>query len=140
MRRTAFLLGPGLCLCVTFWNSVTWFSELSHCERLEGSLRKHSGRRKPFQHRCPGVNRGLPLPPIQVVGRAPPLRAAHLHWVLLELTVFTLTEEVMFYYMHWLVHHPIFYKKIPKKHHEWTAPIGTISLHVLPLERSVQPV
>lgn len=36
-----------------------------------------------------------------------------------------------------LVHHPIFYKKIPKKHHEWTAPIGTISLHVLPLERSV---
>ncbi|KAI5235042.1 Fatty Acid Hydroxylase Domain-Containing Protein 2 [Manis pentadactyla] len=88
----------------------------------------------------PGVNRGLPLPPIQVVGRPLLPRAAHLHWVLLELAVFTLTEEVMFYYMHWLFHHPIFYKKIPKRHHEWTAPIGTISLHVLPLERSVQPV
>ncbi|KAK2494065.1 hypothetical protein MC885_020610 [Smutsia gigantea] len=43
---------------------------------------------------------GLPLSPIQVAGRPPPPRAAHLHWVLLELAVFTLTEEVMFYYMH----------------------------------------
>uniref|UniRef100_H0XG30 Fatty acid hydroxylase domain containing 2 n=1 Tax=Otolemur garnettii TaxID=30611 RepID=H0XG30_OTOGA len=56
------------------------------------------------------------------------------HWFLLELVIFTLTEEVLFYYSHRLLHHPAFYKKIHKKHHEWTAPIGVISLYAHPIE------
>nr|KAF6446710.1 fatty acid hydroxylase domain containing 2 [Rousettus aegyptiacus] len=59
------------------------------------------------------------------------------HWFLLELAIFTLIEEVMFYYSHRLLHHPTFYKKIHKKHHEWTAPIGVISLYAHPVEHVV---
>ncbi|ELV12310.1 fatty acid hydroxylase domain-containing protein 2 isoform X2 [Tupaia chinensis] len=56
------------------------------------------------------------------------------HWVLLELAIFTVIEEVLFYYVHRVLHHPAFYKKIHKKHHEWTAPIGVISLYAHPTE------
>ncbi|XP_004737809.1 fatty acid hydroxylase domain-containing protein 2 isoform X2 [Mustela nigripes] len=59
------------------------------------------------------------------------------HWFLLELAIFTLIEEVLFYYSHRLLHHPAFYKKIHKKHHEWTAPIGVISLYAHPIEHVV---
>ncbi|XP_069510066.1 fatty acid hydroxylase domain-containing protein 2 [Ambystoma mexicanum] len=56
------------------------------------------------------------------------------HWVLLELSVFILIEELMFYYSHRLFHHPSLYKHIHKKHHEWTAPVGVVSLYAHPLE------
>ncbi|XP_069754031.1 fatty acid hydroxylase domain-containing protein 2 isoform X1 [Narcine bancroftii] len=56
------------------------------------------------------------------------------HWVLLELCFLGLLEEVFFYYSHRLFHHPTLYKHIHKKHHEWTAPIGIISLYAHPVE------
>ncbi|XP_030066989.1 fatty acid hydroxylase domain-containing protein 2-like isoform X2 [Microcaecilia unicolor] len=56
------------------------------------------------------------------------------HWVLLELFIFTLTVEIVFYYLHRLFHHPKLYRHIHKKHHEWTAPIGVVVLYVHPLE------
>ncbi|XP_004696805.1 fatty acid hydroxylase domain-containing protein 2 [Echinops telfairi] len=59
------------------------------------------------------------------------------HWFLLELVIFTLVEEVMFYYSHRLFHHPALYKKIHKKHHEWTAPVGVVSLYAHPVEHLV---
>ncbi|KAH0629874.1 hypothetical protein JD844_012325, partial [Phrynosoma platyrhinos] len=59
------------------------------------------------------------------------------HWFLLELATFTLTEEILFYYSHRLVHHPFLYKHIHKKHHEWTAPIGIVSVYAHPVEHVV---
>ncbi|KAH9499550.1 Fatty acid hydroxylase domain-containing protein 2 [Bulinus truncatus] len=54
--------------------------------------------------------------------------------VLLELVVFALVEEFGFYYSHRLLHHPRLYKYIHKKHHEWTAPIGIVSIYAHPVE------
>ncbi|KAJ7316521.1 hypothetical protein JRQ81_002683, partial [Phrynocephalus forsythii] len=56
------------------------------------------------------------------------------HWFILELAICTLIEEILFYYSHRLVHHPLLYKHIHKKHHEWTAPIGVVSLYAHPVE------
>lgn len=55
-------------------------------------------------------------------------------WVVFELLVFILVEEVGFYYSHRLVHHPRIYKHVHKIHHEWTAPIGIIALYAHPFE------
>ncbi|XP_026888659.1 fatty acid hydroxylase domain-containing protein 2 [Electrophorus electricus] len=56
------------------------------------------------------------------------------HWVLLELAVCGLLEEIFFYYSHRLFHQPLFYKHIHKIHHEWTAPVGVVSLYAHPVE------
>ncbi|KAI8798362.1 fatty acid hydroxylase domain-containing protein 2 [Biomphalaria glabrata] len=54
--------------------------------------------------------------------------------VLLELAVFAVVEEIGFYYSHRLLHHPRLYKYIHKKHHEWTAPVGIVSIYAHPVE------
>jgi len=56
------------------------------------------------------------------------------HSVILELIGFLLVEEVLFYYIHWALHHRRVYKYIHKKHHEWTAAVAFISLYSHPLE------
>ncbi|XP_072040674.1 fatty acid hydroxylase domain-containing protein 2-like [Amphiura filiformis] len=55
-------------------------------------------------------------------------------WVLLELVIFLLFEEIGFYYSHRLFHHPRLYKHIHKRHHEWTAPIGITAIYAHPIE------
>ncbi|XP_069448572.1 fatty acid hydroxylase domain-containing protein 2 [Ovis canadensis] len=59
------------------------------------------------------------------------------HWFLLELVIFTLTEEVLFCYSHSFLHHPKLHKKIRKKHHEWTVPITATCLSVHPIEHVI---
>ncbi|XP_062358187.1 fatty acid hydroxylase domain-containing protein 2 isoform X1 [Cinclus cinclus] len=58
-------------------------------------------------------------------------------WFLVELSIFTVVEEILFYYSHRLVHHPVLYKHIHKKHHEWTAPIGVVSIYAHPIEHII---
>uniref|UniRef100_A0A8I5ZS99 Fatty acid hydroxylase domain containing 2 n=1 Tax=Rattus norvegicus TaxID=10116 RepID=A0A8I5ZS99_RAT len=59
------------------------------------------------------------------------------HWILVELVLFTLVQEILFYYSHRLFHHPKLFKKVHKKHHEWTTPIGLISIYADPIEHVV---
>ncbi|XP_064481397.1 fatty acid hydroxylase domain-containing protein 2-like [Ornithodoros turicata] len=56
------------------------------------------------------------------------------HWVIFELTVHILIEEVGFYYSHRLLHHPRIYKHIHKRHHEWTSPIAITAVYCHPVE------
>ncbi|XP_056141025.1 fatty acid hydroxylase domain-containing protein 2 isoform X2 [Lampris incognitus] len=56
------------------------------------------------------------------------------HWGLTELAFFSITEEILFYYSHRLFHQPALYKHFHKQHHEWTAPIGIVSIYAHPLE------
>lgn len=58
-------------------------------------------------------------------------------WVLLELVVFILVEEVLFYYSHRFLHSAPIYRRIHKKHHEWTSPVGVSSLYAHPIEHIV---
>uniref|UniRef100_A0A1L8DYC4 Putative c-4 sterol methyl oxidase n=1 Tax=Nyssomyia neivai TaxID=330878 RepID=A0A1L8DYC4_9DIPT len=56
------------------------------------------------------------------------------HWVLLELAVCILIEELGFYYSHRFLHNKYLYKYIHKQHHEWTAPISVTAVYCHPLE------
>ncbi|XP_055714010.1 fatty acid hydroxylase domain-containing protein 2 [Phlebotomus papatasi] len=56
------------------------------------------------------------------------------HWVLLELAVCILVEEVGFYYSHRFLHSKHIYKFIHKQHHEWTAPISVTAIYCHPIE------
>nr|XP_046266623.1 fatty acid hydroxylase domain-containing protein 2 isoform X1 [Scatophagus argus] len=59
------------------------------------------------------------------------------HRALMELAVFSMVEEIMFYYSHRLFHHPGLYKHFHKQHHEWTAPIGVVAIYAHPLEHVI---
>lgn len=54
-----------------------------------------------------------------------------------QFIVCIIVEEIGFYYSHRLFHHPLFYSRFHKKHHEWTAPIGLISIHAHPVEHVI---
>merc|ERR1719193_1300484 len=53
---------------------------------------------------------------------------------LVQLGICVLIEEFCFYYSHRILHHPRFYKHFHKTHHEWTAPIGIVSIYCHPVE------
>jgi len=62
------------------------------------------------------------------------------HWVLLEMCVFVMVEEIGFYYSHRLMHHRAIYKHIHKIHHEWTAPISIVGIYCHPIEHFLSNV
>ncbi|KYN21674.1 Uncharacterized protein C5orf4 like protein [Trachymyrmex cornetzi] len=65
----------------------------------------------------------------------PPVRELPtFHWVLAEIAIHILCEEIGFYYSHRFLHKRSLYKYIHKQHHEWTAPIAVTALYCHPLE------
>ncbi|KAK7863568.1 hypothetical protein R5R35_014066 [Gryllus longicercus] len=65
----------------------------------------------------------------------PPLRELPtFHWVLAEMAVLILMEEIGFYYSHRLLHSRYLYRFIHKRHHEWTAPIAVTAIYCHPIE------
>ncbi|XP_061188759.1 fatty acid hydroxylase domain-containing protein 2-like [Saccostrea echinata] len=52
----------------------------------------------------------------------------------LHFSGFIVIEEIGFYYAHRLLHSSFFYKRIHKKHHEWTAPVGLTAVYAHPVE------
>lgn len=51
-----------------------------------------------------------------------------------DVTIVLVIGEVLYYYVHRLLHHPRIYKYIHKMHHQYTAPIAIVSLYAHPLE------
>ncbi|XP_076048659.1 fatty acid hydroxylase domain-containing protein 2-like [Oratosquilla oratoria] len=56
------------------------------------------------------------------------------HWVLFELIVYILVEEIGFYYFHRLFHHRLLYKHFHKMHHEWQSPMSVTAIYTHPVE------
>ncbi|XP_077864718.1 fatty acid hydroxylase domain-containing protein 2-like [Saccoglossus kowalevskii] len=79
-----------------------------------------------YAARWRGCSCGYDVPTLWEIGR--------------DVAVAQLIQEFVFYYSHRLWHHPLFYKKIHKVHHEWTSPISITSVYLHPLEYFVSGV
>jgi len=66
---------------------------------------------------------------VRLQGSLPPY--SERAWMLLA---HLLVNEVLFFYSHWAFHKGSLYKKIHKKHHEFTAPFALAALHAHPIE------
>lgn len=53
---------------------------------------------------------------------------------LYQVIIILFSGEVLYYGCHRVLHHPSIYRYIHKIHHEYTAPIGIVSLYAHPLE------
>uniref|UniRef100_A0ACB8EIP0 Uncharacterized protein n=3 Tax=Sphaerodactylus townsendi TaxID=933632 RepID=A0ACB8EIP0_9SAUR len=79
----------------------------------------------------------LMLPILKRRGDPCSLSLPTFHWFLLELAVYVILQEISFYYIHRLIHHPLLFKHIHKKHHEWTAPVSIVSIYAHPVDHII---
>jgi len=55
-------------------------------------------------------------------------------WCVFYVGCFLAVEEVLFYYSHRLLHHPLLYRWVHWWHHRWTEPIALITISAHPVE------
>lgn len=55
--------------------------------------------------------------------------------LMFDLFICSCIHEVLFYYMHRMMHSKFFYKRIHKTHHEWTSTISISAIYCHPLEQ-----
>nr|XP_060621505.1 fatty acid hydroxylase domain-containing protein 2 [Anolis sagrei ordinatus]XP_060621506.1 fatty acid hydroxylase domain-containing protein 2 [Anolis sagrei ordinatus]XP_060621507.1 fatty acid hydroxylase domain-containing protein 2 [Anolis sagrei ordinatus]XP_060621508.1 fatty acid hydroxylase domain-containing protein 2 [Anolis sagrei ordinatus]XP_060621509.1 fatty acid hydroxylase domain-containing protein 2 [Anolis sagrei ordinatus]XP_060621510.1 fatty acid hydroxylase domain-containing len=149
-----FILGPALTSGLVFWgfNGILLIADMTGKPRFITQYRIQLGKNDPVDREklrkailtvafnmifisLPMVIFLLPV----MKWRSEPchLQLPTFHWFIFEVAIFTLVDEILFYYSHRLVHHPFLYKHIHKKHHEWTAPIGIVSVYAHPVEHVV---
>ncbi|KAM8973312.1 fatty acid hydroxylase domain-containing protein 2 [Pelodytes ibericus] len=146
-----FCLGTMVIPSLSFWmyNALLMFMDLTGKPSLFTRYRVQIGKNDPvdagkLRHAvitvlCNQIFISFPMvllmyPLMRLRGNPCGMELPTFHWVLLELSIFTLVEEILFYYSHRLFHHPSIYKHVHKQHHEWTAPVGVVSLYAHPLE------
>ncbi|OAF71398.1 hypothetical protein A3Q56_00826 [Intoshia linei] len=56
---------------------------------------------------------------------------------IIDITIFSFVEEILFYYFHRLAHHPSLYKYVHKQHHEWKTSIGLTCVYAHPIEHTL---
>ncbi|KAL4939809.1 hypothetical protein BDV06DRAFT_198072 [Aspergillus oleicola] len=54
--------------------------------------------------------------------------------IIKQLFLASIIQEIIFYHAHRALHHPYFYRKIHKKHHEFTTPVALAALYAHPIE------
>jgi len=57
-----------------------------------------------------------------------------------QILAFMLVEDSLFYWLHRLLHHPLIYKHVHKKHHEFKVTVGIASEYAHPVEGIVSNV
>jgi len=63
-----------------------------------------------------------------------------LPYAIASFVFFIICREISFYYSHRLLHHPLLYKHIHKKHHIWTSPVAIAATYAHPVEHVVSNV
>ncbi|XP_063888135.1 fatty acid hydroxylase domain-containing protein 2-like [Scylla paramamosain] len=147
----AFLYGISVVGYFTYWavGGLYTLADLNLLPYLLRQYKTQTGTNQPVSARAlikclavVNVNQlVLGLPFVEACRRALLMRGADFSprlppffVVLQHLAVFTLIEEVLFYYFHRLCHHRLLYKHIHKLHHEWQSPIAVTAAYAHPVE------
>uniref|UniRef100_A0A672U5M9 Fatty acid hydroxylase domain containing 2 n=1 Tax=Strigops habroptila TaxID=2489341 RepID=A0A672U5M9_STRHB len=145
-ESTLFLLGAALVPCLAFWcfNGILMVADVTGKPTFITRYRIQLGKNDPVDPKklrqaiytalCNQFFISLPmlLPMFYIMKWWANTFSKELptfRWFLVEMSIFTIHRNRTL-----LVHLPLLYKHVHKKHHEWTAPIGVVSVYAHPVE------
>lgn len=131
---------------LTFWSFSTLFFYLDYKTEKTNYLKKYKIRTKPinwnfYKSTIKDVMKThifITLPFNIVIS---PLWEYYgctwesIHYSIFDVIIILLTEEIIFFYLHYLFHKQRYlYKKIHYKHHKWIDPVAVSALYAHPIE------